>query len=75
MPEPKPLQFNGTPVWAYVSNINSEQGYLEAVRIKRIRQVVAHGSCYTVIMGRNTNTESGDTCIWDYAWRIPEGEE
>jgi len=73
-PTPEPLEFTGEPVMAYVSNINSKQGYLEAVRIKRIRQVVSHGVCYTAIMSGKTNTKSGDICVWRYAWPV-EGEK
>jgi len=71
--EPKPLQFDGTPVWAYVSD--DPDGYEDAVIDKRKLHVVA-GDCngLRAIRRGKSNTESTDACYWRYAWEIPEDE-
>jgi len=72
-PEPKPLQFDGTPVWAYVSH--NLRGYDDAVRTKKKRHVVAHDcNGFSAIKWGRSNTESTDTSLWPYAWEIPEDE-
>jgi len=72
-PEPKPLQFDGTPVWAYVSA--DPNGYEDAVESDRRLHVVA-GNCHSFRAIRNgeSNTESTNTITWQYAWEIPEDE-
>ena len=74
LPEPKPLQFDGTPKWAYVSN--REDGYEEAVDNKRKRHVVAGNSLrgYAGIVYGNNNTEYNKITHWPYAWEIPADE-
>jgi len=71
--KPKPLQFNGAPVWAYVSD--DPDGYEDAVIDKRKLHVVA-GDCngLRAIRRGKSNTESTDACYWRYAWEIPEDE-
>jgi len=73
-PLSEPLQFDGTPVWAYVSD--RYDGYDDAVESNRKRQVVAavKGRFTAVVEGKN-NTESGYIRPWRYAWVIPEGEK
>jgi len=74
LPEPKPLQFDGTPKWAYVSD--SENGYKDAVKYKVIRHVVAGNSKrgYAGIGHGESNTEYNKITHWPYAWEIPEDE-
>jgi len=70
-PEPKPLQFDGTPVWAYVSNDPNRYEY--GVKVKKKRHVVASDGCdFAAVDGGKSNTESIATSEWQYAWEIPE---
>jgi len=73
-PEPKPLQFDGTPVWAYVSNDPNRYEY--GVKVKNKRHVVACDGDYFVAIHEEgtSNTESICTEEWQYAWEIPEDE-
>jgi len=68
-PIPKPLQFDGTPVWAWVSN--QKDGYEN----KEKRQVIAHGKYYIAMYSGGDITNSSSTFPWEYAWAIPEGEK
>jgi len=65
--EPKPLQFDGTPVWAWVGC------YDTAWKNEYRRQVVAGSESLgfaAIFLGDNLN--SVDTANWGYAWEIPE---
>ena len=71
--EPKPLQFDGTPVWAYVSS--DPNRYEHGVKVEKKRHVVAgNGNGFRAIRYGKSNTESTLTNDWQYAWEIPEVE-
>lgn len=67
--KPKPLNFDGTPKWAWVG---IEPDDLE---LKMKRLVIAYdGESYLAITSGETNTESTGTDLWDYAWEITDEE-
>jgi len=73
-PIPEPLQFDGTPVWAWVGKTwvgKNEDEYKKKVE----RQVIAHGEHYVAMCGDDENTNSNDVLIWRFAWAIPDGEK
>jgi len=68
--EPKPIQFNGDSVWAWVGN--RFHGYKD--KTKRL-VIASDGNKYLTIQSGLDNMESTFVIEYKYAWEIPEGEE
>ena len=66
---PEPLVFTGEPVWAWVGNKPDDY------KNKLVRQVVAHKEHFTTMEMGKSNLETSFVFGFEYAWRIPEGEE
>jgi len=67
---PKPLEFKGRPVWAYVSD--NKNGW----KNKRKRRVVAATNAGSFVACDQKTTEVGcsGVSVWVFAWEIPEDE-
>lgn len=67
---PKPLKFDGNPVWAYVGE------YKEDYKLKLARQVIATNNERIIAINNGyDNMESIKVSNWKYAWEIPEEEK